>query len=69
MGFMHFWQPSTLCFDPVRFHICIVVLWRINLLFSLSRSVQFSGETPGGLWAHVEYLVVVLLTYLLCMIV
>jgi len=55
MGFMHFWQPSTLCFDPVRFHICIVVLWRINLLFSLSRSVQFSGETPGGLWAHVEY--------------
>ena len=32
MGFMPFWQPSTLCFDAVRFHSCIVVSWRINLL-------------------------------------
>jgi len=32
MGFMPFWQPSTLCSDAVSFHSCIVVSWTINLL-------------------------------------
>ena len=32
MGFMPSWQPSTLCFDSLSFHSCIVVSCRINLL-------------------------------------
>ena len=47
MGFMPFWQPSTLCFDAVSFHSCIVVSWRINLLSSLIKPllsmVRFSS--------------------------
>jgi len=47
MGFMPFWQPSTLCFDAVSFHSCTVVSWRINLSLSLSLSAIFTTGCFG----------------------
>jgi len=44
MGFMPFWQPSTLCFDAVSFHSCIVVSWRINLLSLSLPNMKFGTE-------------------------
>jgi len=51
MGFMPFWQPSTLCFDAVSFHSCIVASWKMNLsLYSeLSLILARYGRTNNAL--------------------
>jgi len=47
MGFMPFWQPSTLCFDAVSFHSCIVVSWRINLSLYVDAAYLLQTDLLG----------------------
>jgi len=48
MGFMPFWQPSTLCFVAVSFHSCIVVSWKINLLSLLAEFTSVGHLKSSG---------------------
>ena len=47
MGLVPFWQPPTLCFVAVIVQRYIfVVLWRINLLSSLSETSALTKRHP-----------------------
>jgi len=65
------WQPSTLCFDAVSFHSCIVVSCRINLLslslcLSLSLSLSLCDSSCGSSVTATRTLFSVLFLVILC---